>query len=207
MITEQDLAGMQSIKNPTVFGHVWINPPSIDIQEAMTKEFVEHGGIVLKEGLWATSAKRIQAARVTTEISDAPTRLEARLIELEKKINVAIDIGLENRTILRQLQETVDQDQQNGLGAIHSLNGGRVQLKYPFVYYLQALDGEVVAGIDELSAYGVGASECDAVAELQEELWDMFEELEKTPADELGSPLTETLRTLRARIRPNAVDA
>ncbi len=207
MTTEQDLAGPQSNKIPIMFGGVWRNPSSKDIQEAMAREFVEHGGMVPEESLWATFAKRIHATRVTTETSDAPPRLDDRLIELEKKINVAIDIGLENRTILRQLQETVEQDPQNGLGAIHSLNGGRVQLKYPFVYYLQALDGEVVAGIDKLSAYGVGASECDAVAELQEELWDMFEELEKTPPGELGPPLTETLRTLRARIRPNAVDA
>ena len=122
-------------------------------------------------------------------------------------MKAAVDIGLENRTLLRQLRETVEEAHQNGLGAIHSLDGGRVQLHSPLVYSMQVLDGEVVVGIDELSAYGVGASEREAVAELQEELWTLFQELDRIPPEEVGPPLTDTLRTLRARIRPNAVDA
>ena len=74
-------------------------------------------------------------------------------------------------------------------------------------YSLQVLGEEVLVGIDELSAYGVGESECDAVAELQEELWGMFQELEEAPAEELGPQLTQKHRTLKARILRNAVDA
>ena len=133
--------------------------------------------------------------------------LDDRLTELEAKIQSAIDIGLENRTLLEQLREQVKQGQQNGLGAIHSLDDGRVQLEFPLFYSLQVLGEEVLVGIDELSAYGVGESECDAVAELQEELWGMFQELEEAPAEELGPQLTQKHRTLKARILRNAVDA
>ena len=80
--------------------------------------------------------------------------LDDRLTELEAKIQSAIDIGLENRTLLEQLREQVKQGQQNGLGAIHSLDDGRVQLEFPLFYSLQVLGEEVLVGIDELSAYG-----------------------------------------------------
>ncbi len=88
-----------------------------------------------------------------------------------------------------------------GLGAIHSLDQGRVQLALPLVYGYQVMDDEVLAGIEEFGIYGVGATEREAVEELQEELWSLFEDLNRFPQQELGPELIRTLRTLRARIQ------
>ena len=133
--------------------------------------------------------------------------MESRLAELETKVSRSIDIGLENRTLLENLTKQMEQAAQNGVGAIHSLDNGRVQLAPPLFYNLQVFDDEVLAGIDQLSAYGVGASEPDAVAELQKELWELFEELDQLPQDELGVQLVQTLRVLKSRIKHNALDA
>ncbi len=149
---------------------------------------------------------------------DAPTRkpvevpesaqtaegAEPSLKKLEEKVQTAIDIGLENRKLLEQLCE---EESRIGLGAVHSLDEGRVQLTHPLIYNYQALDDEVVAGIEEMGVYGVGATESEAVRELQEELWNLVQELERTPPEELGAHLKKTLKTLTARMQRDAVDA
>ena len=129
--------------------------------------------------------------------------LESRLEEFERKLQSAIDIGLDNRKLLEQMLEGGNP----GVGAIHSLDQGRVQLVHPLLYSYQVLDDEVVVGIEEFGIYGVGATEAEAVSELQEELWDLVEDLEQTPPEKLGPRLIGTLRALRGRIQHNAVDA
>ena len=145
-----------------------------------------------------------------SEMSPDPLKLndmESSLSQLKGSISRIIDIGLENRNLLEQLHEQGEQAQLSGMGAIHSLDGGRVQLAPPLFYNLQMFDDEVLAGIDELKVYGVGASEPDAVAKLQKELWELFKELDQLPQDELGVQLVQTLRVIKSRIEHNALDA
>ncbi len=123
------------------------------------------------------------------------------IAKLEKDVQTAVDIGLENRKLLERLSEGTG----TGLGAIHSLDEGRVQLSHPLVYSYQVLDDEVLVSIEELGIYGVGSTEYEAVREVQEEIWNLLQDLERTPPEKLGAQLTKSLRTLRARI--HAVDA
>ena len=133
----------------------------------------------------------------------AISHIESRLKAFDKKLQSAIDIGLENRKLLEQLHE----EGSPGLGAIHSLDQGHVQLAHPLLYSYQAVDDQVVVGIEEFGVYGVGSTEGEAVVELQEELWNLVKELERTPPEKLGAHLTKTLRTLMGRIRQDAMDA
>ena len=202
MIPTRESGMEQLIKHMERVGEGRATPPSDTIE--VIEWYRERGGMTSLRHHWP---RQLEPKLEVDQDARYDARLEARLIKLEGQVKAAVDIGLENRTILRQLQEAVEQAHQSGLGAIHSLDGGRVQLDSPFVYNMQVLDGEVVAGIDELSVYGVGASEREAVAELQDELWAMFQELDRVPLEEIGPPLTDTLSTLRARIRPNGMDA
>jgi predicted RNase H-like HicB family nuclease len=148
---------------------------------------------------------------VTRGVLQEPTRttddIESRLDKLEEKVQIAIDIGLENRKLLEQLSEENDIGSRVGLGVIHSLNHGRTQLNPPIFYSYQVVDDEVVVSIEELAVYGVGATEEEAVREVQEALWSMVEGLERIPPESLGTLLKATLRTLRSRIQHNAMDA
>ncbi len=130
--------------------------------------------------------------------------LTAKLESLEQRLDSAVKIGLENRKLLEQLLE---RETRVGLGAIHSLDDGRVQLSHPLVYGYEIVDDEVVVSIEDIGIYGVGATEWEAVQEAQAELWSLFQDLERTPTDNLGTQLISALRTLKARIRANAVDA
>ena len=128
---------------------------------------------------------------------------ESRLGGIEGKIQAAIDIGLENRKLLERLLEEITLGSGVGLGVIHSLDHGRVQLNPPLFYSYQIVDDEVVVSIEELGIHGVGATEEEAVREAQEELWDLVQDLERIPVEKLGAHLTMTFRTLRARIQRN----
>ncbi len=139
-----------------------------------------------------------------SEPTQTVSHIESRLEELEKKVQSAIDIGLENRKLLGQLLE---EESRIGLGAIHSLDQGRVQLSHPLIYNYQVLGDEVVAGIEELRVYGVGATEFEAVRELQEELRSLVQDLDQTLPEKLGAHLLNTLETLKGRMKQSAVDA
>ena len=142
--------------------------------------------------------------RSLSEPSQVIRHIESRLDEFEKKLRSAIDIGLENRKLLEQLHEG---GSRIGLGAIHSLSHGQVQLAHPLLYSYQVVDDQVMVGIEEFGIYGVGSTEVEAVGELQEELWSLVQDLERTPPEKLGPHLTKTLRALKARIPQNAMDA
>ena len=152
----------------------------------------EHHGTVIAEPVPATPSERV------------------RIDRLEAQVQHAIDIGLENLTLLQGLQVLLEEaatgESKAGLGAIHSLDNGRVQLNPPLIYGYQVLEDEVVVGVEELRVYGVGPTESQALEELQEELWDLFQELDQLPPEELGEHLKTTLRILRARIH-HALDA
>ena len=147
-------------------------------------------------GGWHAVAGPSNAVRSTQESAQSIEHIESRLEELQKKLQASIDIGLENRKLLEQLLE---EESRIGLGAIHSLDQGKLQLSQPLIYSYQVLGDEVVAGIEELRVYGVGATEFEAVKELQEELWSLMQDLEQTPPDELGVHLQNTLATLMGR--------
>ena len=121
-----------------------------------------------------------------------------------ENVKTATDIGLENRKLLERLLE---EGPRVGLGAIHSLDRGRVQLMPPLVYGYQVVDDEVVVSIEELGVYGTGLTEGEAVEEVQDELWSLFQDLDRLPPEELGAQLAKTLRVLKARIQPNGLDA
>ena len=144
---------------------------------------------------------------VLQEPTQTTSDIASRLDKFEEKVQIAIDIGLENRKLLEQLSEENDLGSRVGLGVVHSLNRGRIQLNPPIFYSYQVVDDEVVVSIEELGVYGVGATEEEAVREVQEELWSMAESLERVPSEKLGTLLTATLRTLRSRIQHNAMDA
>ncbi len=129
---------------------------------------------------------------------------ESRLASLERNVEIAIDIGLENRKLLERLLED---GASKGIGAIHSLDEGKVHINPPLIYNVQELEDEIVTGIEELGIYGVGATEFEAVGELQEELWSLVQDLEQTPSDEIGTHLKKTMRILRMRMQQNAMDA
>ena len=139
-----------------------------------------------------------------SEPAQAIKQIESKLEQFEQVLQSAIDIGLENRTLLEQLCE---EGSKAGLGAIHSLGGGEVQLKYPLIYSYQEIDDQVVVGIEEFGVYGLGSTEDQAVKDVQEELWHLFQDLEQTPSEKLGPHLTTTLRAIQARIDRDAVDA
>ena len=124
---------------------------------------------------------------------------EKRLGEFEEKLQAAVDIGLENRKILERMLQ--DDEDRIGIGAIHSLDQGRVQLNPPLFYRYQVIDDEVVVSIEDLEVYGVGFTEGGAVREVEEELWSIFQELEQTPPEEIGTSLARILRTIRTRIQ------
>ena len=132
-------------------------------------------------------------------VNDIASRLE----HFQKILDRAVDIGLLNVKLLEQIQEGDD----NGIGAIHSLNQGHAVLDYPLIYSSRFVDEEVVVSIEEFGVYGVGATESEAVQEIKSELWDLFQDLQQMPSEEMGSRLATTLRVLRARIKQNALDA
>ena len=123
--------------------------------------------------------------------------IATRFESLEEKLEAALDTALENRKLLEQLLE---RESRVGLGAIHSLDDGRVQLSHPLVYGYQVIDDEVVVSIEEIGIYAVGATEWEAVREARAELWTLFQDLESALPEKLGSQLASTLRILKARI-------
>ena len=176
-------------------------PDAFEIAESMW-----HGGVewILEQ---PSDWGHLFPPKVTKIPSESPQDLkhfEARLDELRESMQAAIDIGLENRKLLEKLQE---REIRIGLGAIHSLGHGKVQLTHPLLYSSQTVDDEVVVAIEELGVYGVGSTEEEAVREMQEELWNLFQDLDRTPSEKLGPHLARTLRVLRARTGQNAVDA
>lgn len=145
--------------------------------------------------------------RVSPPATENPTEsthttseyFEKRMSEFERKIQVAVDVGLENRKILERLLQ--DDEDRIGIGAIHSLDQGRVQLNSPLFYRYQVIDDEVVVSIEDLEVYGVGLTEKEAVREVEEELWSILQDLDQTPPEEIGTSLARILRTIRARIQ------
>ena len=135
-------------------------------------------------------------------------QMKSRLDKIESTAQAAVDIGLENRNLLNNLLEELHEgESRTGLGAIHSLDQGRVQLSPPLIYGYQVVANEVIVGIEELGAYGVGATEYQAVEEVQEELWSLFQDIEQMEPEKLGAHLTKTLMILKARIQRNVMDA
>lgn len=124
---------------------------------------------------------------------------ETRLGEFEEKLQAAVDIGLENRKALERLLQ--DDESRTGLGTIHSVDQGRVQLHPPLFYRYQVIDDDVVVSIEDLGVYGVGSTEGEAVREVEEELWSIFQDLEQTPPEEIGVSLARILRTMKERIQ------
>lgn len=147
---------------------------------------------------WHAPRSPVRKSEEVPESAQTTEDAGPRLKKLEEKVQTAIDIGLENRKLLEQL--LLEDESRIGLGAIHSLDQGRVQLSHPLIYNYQVLDDEVVAGIEEMGVYGVGATESEAVRELQEELWNLVQELERTLPEELSAHLKKTLKTLTARM-------
>ena len=129
----------------------------------------------------------------------------ALVVDFEERITRAIDIGLDNRKLIEQLHEVVEG--RIGFAAIHSLDEGQVQLSSPIFVSYEAVDDEVVASVDEFGVYGVGLTEREALGEVQEELWELFQDLDQAAPEELGADLAKTLNALRARIQRDAMDA
>ena len=149
---------------------------------------------------WSRPRALTRAPENPTESTQTtPEYFEKRIGEFERKIQAAVDIGLENRKILGRLLQ--DDESRIGIGAIHSLDQGRVQLNSPLFYRYQVIDDEVVVSIEDLGIYGVGLTEGEAVGEVEEELWSIFQELEQTPPEEIGTSLARILRTIQARIQ------
>ena len=130
------------------------------------------------------------------------SRGRAGQAELEKKLATLVDISLDIRKLLAEVLEVP----QRGVGAIHTLNEGKVRLVQPVMYSSQDFGDEVLVGIEEVGVYGVGVTEREAVLELQQELWALHQDLEKIPEQELGSELRSEKRILRGWIG-NALDA
>lgn len=122
--------------------------------------------------------------------------------ELAKKLDTLIDINLDIRKLLAEVLEIA----QRRTGAIHTLNEGKVRLVQPVRYSFQDFGDEVLVGIEEVGVYGVGTTEHEAVLELQEELWALYQELESIPEQELGPELKSEKRILRGWIG-NGLDA
>ena len=162
----------------------------------------EHGTILANP--WYHHSVPTRSPRSSTETPEVIERIESKLDDVRKNAHIAIDVGLENRKILERLDDHRD---NIGIGAIHSLDDGNVQLSLPLIYSYQMLEDEVIVGIEEFGIYGVGSTEYDAVGELQDEIWNLVQELSRMPPEKLGKDLSRTLKTLSARIQSNAVDA
>ena len=130
------------------------------------------------------------------------SRGRAGQAELEKKLATLVDISLDIRKLLAEVLEFP----QKGVGAIHTLNEGKVRLVQPVMYSSQDFGDEVLVGIEEVGVYGVGVTEREAVLELQQELWALHQDLERIPEQELGPELRSEKRILRGWIG-NALDA
>lgn len=149
---------------------------------------------------WPLSHGPTHALETLPSSRQAIKHFETRLGEFEKKLQAAVDIGLENRTSLERLLQ--DDESRIGLGAIHSVDQGRVQLHPPLFYRYQVIDDDdVVVSIEDLGVYGVGSTEGEAVREVEEELWSIFQDLEQTPPEEIGVSLARILRTMKERIQ------
>ncbi len=129
--------------------------------------------------------------RTETQLAD----LASKLAEVESKVE-------EVQRLLTEVLETP----KRGLGAIHTLNEGRVRLVQPVMYSTQEFEDEVLVGVEEVGVYGVGVTEHEAVLELQEELWALHQELSQTPDSDLGPELQSEKRILQGWIS-NALDA
>ena len=175
-------------------------------EEAMTADFIE----LTQQGVHQFSPWHHGYGVFGTEPAYTPSGtqeiglLAAKFESLEQRLESVVNIGLENRKLLEQL---LARETRVGLGAIHSLDDGRVQLSHPLVYGYEIIDDEVVVSIEEIGIYSVGATEWEAVQEAQADVWTLFQDLERTPPDKLGKQLMSTLRTLKARTKTHAMDA
>ena len=186
-----------------LMAHLWDEPIAAD------NEYIRHARSFLithsTARSWHDSFIRTRSTPSTLEPTQALRDIERRLSECEEGIDTAIDIGLRNLKQLEELRGAIDN--QTGLCAIHSLNDGQIQLSSPIFASFERIDDEVVASIEEFGVYGVGSTEGEALREIQEELWNLFESLSEVSAERLGTDLANTLRALKARIQLNAGDA
>lgn len=124
---------------------------------------------------------------------------------------IADDIGALRQEV-QALQAKTDEllealkDVRVGIGAIHSLNEGAVQLRHPLFYGYQEFEDEVLASIGDLGISGVGVNEREAVQELQRRLWAVYEDTHNLPAGEVGGVIVNILRAIQWRI-DDVVDA
>lgn len=94
-----------------------------------------------------------------------------------------------------------------GLGAIHSLDEGRVQLAYPIIYQARKFDDDSwIVGIEEFALYGAGDSEQEAVMDLQSDIWNLLS-LSETEGKPLGYRLAATERALQGRLAQSVREA
>ncbi len=145
------------------------------------------GRLGVDRGLESISITR----RATPESQTSPT-------DLNKKIEKLSDLCLDLYNIVK--------DVRIGVGAIHSLNDGEVQLKYPLFYGYQEFDDDVLVSMGDLGVSGVGVTENEAVRELQQRLWMIYENAKHLPPGKVGGTTVNVLRAIRWRIE-DAVDA
>ena len=167
----------------------------IDTEEV----YFDWGGHPLSERIHRSHDPIPSKPPIIVQMQDAE-----RLEKLEKDVKQSIDIGLHNQRLLEQMQETAG---DNGIGAIHSLDHGRVVLNQPLIYSSRVMDGEVLVAIEEFGVYGSGDTEAEAMTDLTIELWRLFQDLADEPVEALGPKLVTAVRVLKQRIDGNAMDA
>ena len=202
--------------------HLWGRAFDSEMDPAFLESFPgptmnnENIGLPIGGGAWQGAVEWRRIPSLMTEQQGPATILlaaESRIVdefksdiaELKEKVTKALNAAQE---CLRRVDELSEQvGGRVGIGAIHSLNEGKVSLDRPIFVGYESSDGEVMASVEELRAYGVGRTRAAALKEVQDELWYLYQDLISTPTDQIGDGLQRTLRTLHSRINPNDVDA
>ena len=144
-------------------------------------------------------------SKAETESQATIQSIKDDIAELKTKVDRALGAAQECLRRIDTLGEQVGG--RIGLGAIHSLNEGKVNLSRPIFVGYESSDGEVMASVDELKAYGVGRTRAAALKEVQDELWYLYQDLISTPYEEIGDGLRRVLTTLESKIDSNVLDA
>ena len=112
------------------------------------------------------------------------------------------------RDVLRELEDlrSLNEDVRVGIGAIHSLNDGAVQLRYPLIYGYQEFEDDVLVSLGDLGITGAGITESEAVLEVQQQLWMIYQSTRDHPPEQMGSAIVRVLQAIHQRRVDNAVD-
>src|SRR3990167_2805286 len=86
---------------------------------------------------------------------------------------------------------------------LHGLSSKQYTLRRPLLVLVETYEGETVARLPEFDIYASAENEADALASLQREIIELYEDLRKTQAD-LGALPASWLRELSSYIEERA---